>query len=134
MRKIRKIIVHCTATPAGRDVTVSEIDRWHRQRGFSGIGYHYVVGLDGTVTKGRDEALAGAHCKGHNRDSIGVVYVGGMSEDMSRPLDTRTAPQRLALRRLIEGLKSRFPGATVHSHSEFAAKSCPCFDAFREYN
>ena len=70
MRKIRKIIVHCTATPAGRSVTVAEIDRWHRQRGFNGIGYHYVVGLDGSVSKGRDEALVGAHCKGHNSDSI----------------------------------------------------------------
>lgn len=134
MRKIRKIIVHCTATPAGRSVTVAEIDRWHRQRGFNGIGYHYVVGLDGSVSKGRDEALVGAHCKGHNSDSIGVAYVGGMSEDMSRPLDTRTPGQRLALSRLIEELKSRYPGATVHSHNEFAAKVCPCFDAFKEYN
>ncbi len=134
MRKIRKIIVHCTATPAGRSVTVAEIDRWHRQRGFNGIGYHYVVGLDGSVSKGRDEALVGAHCKGHNSDSIGVAYVGGMSEDMSRPLDTRTPGQRLALSRLIEELKSRYPGATVHSHNEFAAKACPCFDAFKEYN
>ena len=134
MRKIRKIIVHCTATPAGRSVTVAEIDRWHRQRGFNGIGYHYVVGLDGSVSKGRDGALVGAHCKGHNSDSIGVAYVGGMSEDMSRPLDTRTPGQRLALSRLIEELKSRYPGATVHSHNEFAAKACPCFDAFKEYN
>lgn len=134
MRKIRKIIVHCTATPAGRSVTVAEIDRWHRQRGFNGIGYHYVVGLDGSVSKGRDEALVGAHCKGHNGDSIGVVYVGGMSEDMSRPLDTRTPGQRLALSRLIEGLKNRYPEATVHSHNEFAAKACPCFDASKEYN
>ena len=115
-------------------MTVAEIDRWHRQRGFNGIGYHYVVGLDGSVSKGRDEALVGAHCKGHNSDSIGVAYVGGMSEDMSRPLDTRTPGQRLALSRLIEELKSRYPGATVHSHNEFAAKACPCFDAFKEYN
>lgn len=134
MRKIRKIIVHCTATPEGRDVSVAEIDVWHRRRGFRCIGYHYVVGLDGCVGKGRDESETGAHCRGHNSDSIGVAYVGGMKADMSAPADTRTAAQRRALAELIAGLKRRYPGATVHSHYEFAAKACPCFDARAEYD
>lgn len=132
-RNIRYIIVHCTATPAGREVTVADIDSWHRARGFAGIGYHYVVGLDGSVTRGRDERIAGAHCKGHNSDSIGVVYVGGMTADMKRAADTRTDAQREGLRRIIAELRERYPGAEVRSHYEFAAKACPCFDAHKEY-
>ena len=132
-RKIREIIVHCTATPQGREVSVADIDRWHRQRGFRCIGYHYVVTLDGESLQGRPEEEVGAHCKGHNRASVGVVYVGGMRADNSRPMDTRTAAQRKALRSIIAILRRRYPGATVHSHYEFAAKACPCFDAAREY-
>ena len=64
MRNIDSIIVHCSATKAGQDFTATDIDRWHRERGFNGIGYHYVIRLDGKLEKGRDVALAGAHCKG----------------------------------------------------------------------
>ena len=132
MRKITRIIVHCTATKAGREVSVKEIDSWHRARGFRSIGYHYVVNLEGAVFPGRPEAEIGAHCLGQNSVSIGVVYVGGLDESGS-PADTRTDAQKLSLRRLIEDLKSRYPGATVHSHYEFAPKACPCFDAGAEY-
>lgn len=127
MRKIDQIIIHCSATPEGRNVTVADIDRWHRTRGFQGIGYHYVVYLDGTIAAGRDEQLAGAHCRGHNQRSIGVCYVGGCDAAM-RPKDTRTPAQRAALRRLVSELQQRYPGATVHGHREFAAKACPSFD------
>lgn len=127
MRKIDQIIIHCSATPEGRNVTVADIDRWHRARGFRGIGYHYVVYLDGTIAAGRDEQLAGAHCRGHNQRSIGVCYVGGCDAAM-RPKDTRTPAQRTALRRLVSELQQRYPGATVHGHREFAAKACPSFD------
>ena len=127
MRKIDQIIIHCSATPEGRNVTVADIDRWHRARGFLGIGYHYVVYLDGTIAAGRDEQLAGAHCRGHNQRSIGVCYVGGCDAGM-RPKDTRTPAQRAALRRLVSELQQRYPGATVHGHREFAAKACPSFD------
>lgn len=133
MRKITKIIIHCTATPAGRAVTVAEIDSWHRSRGFAGIGYHYVIMLDGRICKGRQEHLVGAHCKGHNASSIGIVYVGGMSADMKTPLDTRTAAQKIALKNLINNLSERFPGLSVHGHNEFAAKACPCFDVRAEF-
>lgn len=133
MRKINKIIVHCTATPAGRNVTAKEIDTWHRQRGFNGIGYHYVVKLDGVVEKGRPVEKIGAHCKDQNANSIGVVYVGGMCHDNTKPMDTRTPEQRVALSKLIAELKRTYPGATIHSHYEFAPKACPCFDAAKEY-
>ena len=133
MRNIRKIIVHCTATPKGRDVSVEEIDRWHKARGFRCIGYHYVVALDGTVYAGRPVSEIGAHCTGQNRNSIGIVDVGGLSEDGKRPMDTRTQDQKVALVRTIAELKRKYPGAMVHSHYEFAAKACPCFDAAEEY-
>lgn len=128
MRKIDKIIVHCTATPEGRDVTVREVTRWHRARGFRTIGYHYLVGLDGVVYAGRPLEEVGAHCKGENAHSIGICYVGGLERDSLRPKDTRTPAQKRALRALVADLRGRFPGATVHGHREFAPKACPCFD------
>lgn len=127
MRSISEIIIHCSATPAGRPVTVADITAWHRARGFNTIGYHYLVLLDGTVAAGRPESVIGAHCLGHNDRSIGVCYVGGLDAH-GKPADTRTPQQRKALRDLVAELRRRFPGATVHGHREFAAKACPCFD------
>lgn len=127
MRKIDKIIVHCTATRAGREVTVAEITSWHKSRGFRTIGYHYIVGLDGKIHPGRPVEEMGAHCLGHNAASIGICYVGGLDTE-GNPADTRTEAQRGALRRLVRSLLRRFPGATIHGHREFAAKACPCFD------
>lgn len=134
MRKIDEIIVHCTATPRGREVTATEIDSWHRARGFRCIGYHYVIGLDGTVERGRPECQTGAHCSGHNGRSIGICYVGGLSTDGKTPLDTRTDEQRVALSRLILELRERYPGAKVYGHRDFAAKKCPCFDVHKEFS
>ncbi|MEG2163110.1 MAG: N-acetylmuramoyl-L-alanine amidase [Bacteroidales bacterium] len=127
MREIKEIIIHCTATPEGREVSVAEIDRWHRERGFNGIGYHFVVGLDGKVYKGRDVATVGAHCAGHNANSIGVAYVGGVDGAL-RPKDTRTAAQRAAIVALVKKLKCEYPLSAVHGHNEFASKDCPSFD------
>jgi N-acetylmuramoyl-L-alanine amidase len=132
MRQIRKIIIHCTATPEGRATTVKEVDRWHRERGFSGIGYHYLTGISGEVWKGRPEEQPGAHCEGHNADSIGVCYVGGLAADGRTAKDTRTAAQRTALKNLVASLKRRYPAATVHGHREFARKECPSFDVQAE--
>ena len=132
MRQIDDIIVHCTATAEGREASVQEIDRWHRARGWKCIGYHWVVGLDGTVHKGRAETDAGAHCKGHNAHSIGVCYVGGLASDGKTPKDTRTAAQRTALRKLVKELQARYPNATLHGHRDYAAKACPCFDVHKD--
>lgn len=133
MRKIDEIIVHCSATPRGRRVTAKDIDGWHRGRGFRCIGYHYVIGLDGEVERGRAESEVGAHCKGHNARSIGVCYVGGLTTDGKVAVDTRTDAQRVALTELIMELKERYPGARVYGHRDFAAKECPCFDVRKEF-
>lgn len=128
MRVINEIIIHCTATPEGREVKVAEIRRWHVQRGFSDIGYHYIIHLDGTVETGRPLEQVGAHCVGHNSASIGVCYVGGVASDGKTPKDTRTAAQNVALAKLVRDLRAKFPKVTIHGHTEFAAKACPSFD------
>ncbi len=132
-RKINKLIVHCSATPEGKNITVEDIDKWHKQRGWKGIGYHYVVYLDGSVHKGRDENEIGAHCAGQNANSIGICYIGGVCKDRKTPKDTRTDAQKRALVKLLKELKEKYPKATIHGHREFAAKECPCFDARYEY-
>lgn len=133
MRRINEIIIHCTATPEGRDVSVADIDRCHRQRGFNGIGYHYVVMLDGRIEPGRTPSAPGAHCLGHNAHSIGIAYIGGVAKDGKTPKDTRTEAQKKALRELVSRLRAQFSGATVHGHNEYAAKACPCFDVRKEF-
>ena len=132
MRNINLIIVHCSATPEGRNVSVADIDRWHRERGFDGIGYHYVVYIDGSVHEGRPLNKVGAHCKGHNVHSIGICYVGGVDLN-GKPKDTRTLAQKDALVNLLMRLKRRFPKAVIRGHRDFAAKACPSFDATKEY-
>ena len=133
-RNIKEIIVHCSATPEGKDFTVSDIKRWHLQRGFSDIGYHWVVYRDGTIVSGRPESIAGAHCTGHNSISIGVCYIGGCASDGKTPKDTRTSAQKESLTKILKALKSRYPKASIHGHREFANKACPSFDAKKEYS
>lgn len=133
MRKINEIIVHCTATAEGKNFKAADIDRWHKAKGWNGIGYHHVVDLDGTVEQGRPENEVGAHCLKHNANSIGVVYVGGLASDGKTPKDTRTLEQKAALVKLLTELKHRYPNATIHGHRDFAAKACPSFDATKEY-
>lgn len=133
MRKINEIIVHCAATPEGKNFKAADIDRWHRERKMKCIGYHYVVDLDGTVEPGRPESEIGAHCLGHNKNSIGVCYVGGLAADGKTPKDTRTAAQKEALLALLKKLRAKYPNASIHGHRDFAAKACPSFDATTEY-
>lgn len=132
-RYINEIIVHCSATPEGKDYTVSDIKKWHIQRGFNDVGYHYIVYLDGSVHGGRDEHKIGAHCTGHNNHSIGVCYIGGVAKDGKTPKDTRTDAQKKALLELLRELKGKYPEAKIYPHYKFAAKACPSFNAEKEY-
>lgn len=138
MRTINKIIIHCSATQEGRDLNAAEINRWHLKRGWRGIGYHYVVLLDGTIEYGRSIYKSGAHVKNHNKNSIGICYIGGVEAERDTDgdwvaKDTRTLKQKESLLLLLKTLKKMHPDATIHGHNEFAAKSCPCFDANKEY-
>lgn len=134
MRKIDKLIIHCSATPEGRDVKTETIKNWHvNGNHWKDIGYHYVIELDGSVHKGRDESVIGAHCSGQNANSIGVCYIGGIAKDCKTPKDTRTEAQKQSLIKLLKELKQKYPKATIHGHCEYANKACPCFDAKTEY-
>lgn len=133
MRIINEIIIHCSATPEGKDYTVEQIRQWHKQRGFSDIGYHYVIYRDGSIHSGRPIERIGAHCLKHNAHSIGICYIGGVAKDGKTPKDTRTDAQKESLIKLIKELKAKYPKATVHGHREYANKACPCFDAKNEY-
>ena len=133
-RTIKELIVHCSATPEGKDYSVDTIRQWHLQRGFSDIGYHYVIYRDGSIHIGRDESIIGAHCTGHNTNSIGVCYIGGCAFDGKTPKDTRTTEQKQSLVKLLKELKTKYPQASIHGHRDFSSKACPSFDATKEYS
>lgn len=134
MRSITLIVVHCSANRAGSALRLADIDRHHRSLGWKGCGYHYVIPSDGTLEEGRPEAEMGAHCRHHNRHSIGICYEGGL-DAKAKPKDTRTEPQKAALRKLLSQLKESFPQALVVGHRDLnPMKECPCFDAAREYS
>lgn len=136
-RRIDEIIIHCSATPEGRNQTVEDIRNWHLKQGWSDIGYHYVVDIYGNIFNGRDVDLVGAHCSkgGHNTHSIGVCYVGGVEkDDVKVSKDTRTTLQKAALVALLKDLRALYPNARIYGHRNFdKSKDCPSFDAKKEY-
>jgi len=132
MREVNKIIIHCSATPEGRNVLTETIRGWHLDKGWKDIGYHYVIHLDGSIHKGRLDNVIGAHTSGHNRNSIGICYVGGCDLKM-KAKDTRTPQQKESLINLINELKKTHKTVVVHGHRDFANKACPSFDATEEY-
>ena len=133
MRAIDKIIVHCSATKEGKHFSASDIRRWHVEgNGWKDIGYHYVVLLDGRIELGRPLQEAGAHVKGHNANSIGVCYIGGLDGE-GNACDTRTNEQDESLEVLMATLLRIFPGAELYGHNEFSNKACPSFDVKKEY-
>lgn len=147
MRKINKIVIHCSATREGdSSVTRDTIDRWHKQRGWREIGYHFVVNIDGSIHTGRNIKEAGAHAYGHNKDSIGIVYIGGLDNN-GQPKDTRTPEQKKSLLFLVNFLRNAFGAKEVLGHRDLSPdidgdgiiepweflKACPCFDAKKEY-
>jgi N-acetyl-anhydromuramyl-L-alanine amidase AmpD len=146
MRKINYIVVHCSATKAEQKVTVADIEKWHKARGFTKIGYHYVIYNDGSLHTGRELAEIGAHVSGYNANSIGICYTGGL-DAQGKPADTRTAAQKKTLLLLLKELKAYFQSAAICGHRDFSKdkngngliepfewlKACPCFDAKIEY-
>lgn len=137
LHDVNYIVVHCTGTKPSGNTDARAIHRYHtQQQGYAMIGYHFLVKTDGTVETGRPLFLQGAHCRAAhmNSRSIGVCYVGGV--DVSGVnADTRTEEQKEALRKLISELRQRYPNVKVIGHRDVEPnKSCPCFDAMREYN
>ncbi|GIZ15271.1 N-acetylmuramoyl-L-alanine amidase [Capnocytophaga catalasegens] len=143
-RTIKYLVVHCSATPEGREHTAKDIDLWHKKRGFNEIGYNYVIRLDGTIEPGRDVDKIPAHVEGFNKESIGICYIGGceslsiqkkMPAGAPRAKDTRTFEQKRSLLKLLMELKKLYPTAKILGHRDFPKvnKACPSFDAKKEY-
>ena len=141
MAQLKYLVIHCTATPEGRDVTPEDIRRWHTSpvsaggRGWKQVGYTDLIRLDGTVERlvnnNEDanvdpwEITNGA--KGYNSISRHMVYAGGCDKSMN-PKDTRTAAQEKALVAYVKDFHRRFPNVRIIGHNEIAAKACPSFD------
>ena len=139
MRRIDRIIIHCTENYQDSKITVADIDRYHRgpEKKFAKIGYHYVIYQDGSVHAGRPESEIGAHTRGYNSHSIGIAYVGGLLRGSTKDNhiygDTRTPAQIASLKNLVQKLKNKYPNATIHGHNEFDhTKQCPCFNVQKD--
>ena len=149
MRTITLIVIHCSAVRPDQTSSAKDIEKWHKDRKFKCIGYHYVIRRNGEIEPGRPEWMIGAHChvkgQNHNKHSIGVCYEGGL-DIRGQPADTRTEAQKQTMRRLLEDLHERYPRAMIVGHRDLIAtprsdlqvrkspgKDCPCFDAVHEY-
>lgn len=128
MRDIDEIILHCSATPEGRAHDVADIRRWHVDgRGWSDVGYHFCILIDGTIEAGRPVNIQGAHVKGRNKTSIGVCYIGGCDKDM-KAKDTMNHGQERAFLNLVATLRGIYgEELRVSGHNQYAKKSCPSF-------
>ena len=137
MRLINEICIHCSATREdwlrlNLEAQVKEIGRWHKMRGFDGIGYHWIIGRDGRILNGRSERVQGAHEPKVNRRSIGICLIGGFgSSENDSFLDNYTKEQEDALRNLIAEIKNRYAIKKVSGHNQYAAKACPGFNVNR---
>lgn len=142
MRVINLIVIHCSATPNNVPVSVAQIRQWHLARGFAGVGYHYVITLDGAVHATRPESEMGAHAKGFNSASLGICMVGGTGGPEKANPGRYHLNQWEALQRLVQSLQKRFPGVRVVGHRDLSPdldgdgtiepnewiKLCPSFD------
>ena len=137
---IDTIMVHCTATPPKREVSVAELDKWHKARNFERCsngryaGYHLLVHLDGSYEQIRPDEERGQHCTQANMNNraVSVCYVGGVDNN-NKPCDTRTEAQKRTLVTLLKTLRAKYPGAQIVGHRDYAPKACPSFDAKTEY-
>lgn len=133
-RQIDAIVIHCTASKPNVDLNVDDVRKMHKKQGWSDIGYHYLIRLDGRIDVGRDVDIIGAHVSGHNAHTIGVCYVGGLDKN-GNPYDTRTENQKGSLVSLLKMLRAAYPKAIIKGHRDYPGvkKACPCFNAIEEY-
>lgn len=142
MQKLKYLVLHCTATPEGREVSSSDIRHWHTDpvskggRGWKQVGYTDMIHLDGKVerlVKNNEDANVDPWeitngVAGKNSVSRHVVYVGGVGKDGKTVKDTRTPQQLKALEEYVKDFHKRFPSVRIVGHNELAAKACPSFD------
>lgn len=126
-RHVSRLIIHCSATPPSMDIGADTINKWHTDKGWSAIGYHYVIKRDGVIENGRDVNNIGAHVKGHNTGSIGVCLIGGVDKNNKAEANFTDAQwETLAI--VCKSFKKQLNYVTIHGHNEYAAKACPSFD------
>jgi N-acetylmuramoyl-L-alanine amidase len=125
---IKDIAIHCSATKGHQDWTAEDINSWHQKRGWSEIGYHFVIKLDGLIEVGRDLDMPGAHVKGYNKYSWGICLIGGLDEN-GDSANTFNPAQMESLELVLRFLKRIAPHAKIRGHNEFPGvkKDCPCF-------
>jgi N-acetyl-anhydromuramyl-L-alanine amidase AmpD len=116
---INKIVIHCSESPNGREDTAEDIHRWHKEKGWDGIGYHYVIERKGKLVSGRPEYWQGAHASGHNKNSLGICLIG---------TDEFNVDQFSILDNLLRKLKIKYPGVKIIGHNEVSIKTCPGFN------
>lgn len=136
-----RIIVHCSATKPDHDLTIDDVRGWHKARGWRDVGYHYFIRLDGTVEIGRPWHTQGAHVRGHNNDTLGICYAGGVNAK-GKPANTLTMQQQLALIELVKAIQLVMGPLPVFGHRDLSPdkdgdgvvepheflKACPSFD------
>lgn len=145
-RPIHTLVIHCTATPEGKEFTREQINQMHLDRGFRKIGYHRLFHLDGSVDIGRMDEEIGAHVAGHNTGTLGFSYVGGLNR-FKKAKDTRTPQQKDSLKRVILDTALKYNLRAIVGHRDLSpdkdqdgvvepwewVKECPCFNAIPEY-
>lgn len=145
-RVVHTLVVHCSATKEGINYTSKDIKKWHLQRGFNDIGYHFIILLDGTIEIGRPLNKIGAHVTNNNTGTIGICYIGGIDKN-NKPKDTRTKEQKESLYKIINLLCKYFNIKDIKGHRDYSKdlngngkidkfefiKECPCFDVKSEY-
>lgn len=142
MKPVSLLVVHCSATPAARDIGIAQLRAMHLARGFRDVGYHYAIRRDGRVEKGRPDNVMGAHVEGHNDGSLGICMIGGVKADGKTAETNFTAAQYASLETLLRDLKGRYPNARICGHRDLSPdkdgdgvverhewlKECPTFD------
>ena len=124
MRRIDLIVIHCTASRPDQHITMEQLDKMHKARGWKCCGYHYYITRDGQLHFGRPEEMVGAHARHYNAHSIGICYEGGLDEK-GRAADTRTPAQKLTLHSLLIALKADYPNAEIVGHCELPEQRMP---------
>lgn len=122
---VKYLVIHCSDSPPGRGDNAETIHRWHKEKRWSGIGYHFVILEDGTVEAGRPVYWKGAHCRNHNSESLGICLMGN---------GDYPERQMIELECLIDQLLEEFPNAGVIGHNELdPSKTCPNFNVHEWY-
>ena len=135
------LAIHCTATREGQDISAATVDKWHRDQKWAGIGYHYLIRLDGSIEAGRPEDTVGSGIAGHNAETVHIVYAGGLDNNL-KPKDTRTPDQKAAMALLVRHLDAKYRFKKIGGHRDYSPdkngngtiernewlKDCPCFD------